>query len=167
MRRWISCAAVALLATSVARAEAPAFDVLSYDVRIAPDFETQTISGQTIIRFKSTADDLTVLSFSANTLDVTASLDGEHMVASEVKDDRRFFRLPHPLRKGETGRLTVIFLDTLRRELGEDAFWRGIKQYTRANWDKTVRAQDLQHALERSSNRDLKSLFRTWVYGPM
>jgi hypothetical protein len=60
----------------------------------------------------------------------------------------------------------VIFLDTLRRELGEDAFWRGIKNYTRSNWDKTVRAQDLQRALERASKRDLSALFAQWVYAP-
>ena len=420
MSRWTLCAAAALLAASAARAEAPTFDVLSYDVRIAPDFASQTVSGQTVIRFKSTTGRLTTLSFSANMLDVTASLDGEHMVASVVKDDRRLFHLPHPPRRGEMGRLTVtfrgkapkglvwtadtvyanyftcdyqicdqerpgdkatatldvvvppgmdvvgptnsrtsgylmgfaagrfktvgigshiaggvrrtrilsalsdaetihqmftdtpdmmrfferrsgvrlrepfytqvlveggeaqeaashsvigldniapiikdphedwvvahelahqwwgnavtcadwselwlnegltvfmvaawkehrwgradydrelelankrwaaakaegfdvplswqgkypslklkramayakavVFLDTLRRDLGEDAFWRGIKHYTRANWDKTVRAQDLQRALERSSKRDLKAVFRTWVYRPM
>ncbi len=433
MSRWISCAAAALLATSAARAETPAFDVMSYDVRIVPDFETQTVSGQTVIRFKSTAHGLTALSFSANALDVTASLDGTDIVRSEIANDRRVFHLPRPMRKGKVGRLVVtfkgkapkglvwtadtvyanyftcdyqicdqsrpgdkarttfelalrpgmeavapgrlayvsqtrgaslrrwaskrplsaylmgfaagrfagteiaggritrilsvasdaesvsrmfadtpqmtvffeqkagvlfrervytqvlvaggeaqeaanhsiigldniapilkdphedwviahelahqwwgnavtcadwselwlnegltvfmvaawkehrwsradydrelelankrwaaakaegfdvplswqgkypslklkramayakavIFLDTLRRELGEDAFWRGIKNYTRTNWDKTVRAQHLQRAFERSSNRDLKALFQTWVYGPM
>lgn len=418
MSHWISCAAAALLAASAAHASEPAFDVLSYDVRIVPDFEEQTVSGETVIRFKSTAHGLTALSFSANALDVTASLDGTDIVRSEIADDRRVFHLPRPMRKGKVGRLVVtfkgrapkglvwtaaavyanyftcdyqicdqdrpgdkarvrfevvapqgtvvvspgsarrpisayllgfaagrfdgvgigiehqatmvwsvgrepttisnmfidtpqmmaffeqkagvrlpapsytqvlveggeaqeawshsiigldniapilkdphedwviahelahqwwgnavtcadwselwlnegltvfmvaawkehrwgradydrelelankrwaaakaegfdvplswqgkypslklkramayakavIFLDTLRRELGEDAFWRGIKNYTLTNWDKTVRAQDLQRAFERSANRDLKALFQTWVYGPM
>ncbi len=409
---------LAALYAAPARAEEPAFDVLSYDVRIAPDFATQTVSGQTVIRFKSTADGLRSLSFSANTLDVVASLNGEQMVETVVQGDRRLFHLPRPMRKGQTGRLTVtfkgkapkglvwgketvyanyftcdyqicdqdrpadkarvtfdvvgpqgmdvvspdatrrpasayllgfaagrflgvdvsterhatrilaavrnvegvtrmfadaprmmaffeqkagvrlaakaytqvlvegaeaqeawshaiigldniapilqnphedwviahelahqwwgnavtcadwselwlnegltvfmvaawkehrwgranydrelelankrwnaakaegfdvplswqgkypslklkramayaksvVFLDTLRRELGEDAFWRGIKTYTRANWDKTVRAQDLQRAFERSAKRDLSAQFQAWVYGPM
>lgn len=109
MTRRITLTLAALLTAAAAHAEAPAFDVLAYDVRLAPDFETQTVSGQTIIRFKSTASDLTTLSFSANTLDVTASLDGEHMVKTEVQGDRRLFHLPHPMRKGATGRLTVAF----------------------------------------------------------
>ena len=59
----------------------------------------------------------------------------------------------------------VVFFDILRRELGEDAFWRAIKDYTRANWDGVVRAQDLQSAMERAAKRDLSALFAQWVFG--
>lgn len=407
----------ALVAASVAHAEEPAFDVLAYDVRLEPNFETQTVKGQETIQFKSTANGLTSLSFSANTLDIAASINGNTMVTTEIVEGRRVFHLPKAMRKGQTGRLTisfsgkapkglvwtpdtvyanyftcdymicdqdrpgdkahvkldvvvakdmkvvapantnrpfsayllgfaagkfrrvkvpdpnhtavmlstlsddftiakmfsdtpdmiaffegksgvrlpdreytqvlveggeaqeaathsiiglaniepiledphedwviahelahqwwgnavtcadwselwlnegltvfmvaawkehrwgranyarelelankrwaaakaegfdvalswqgkypslkqkramayakaVVFLDTMRRELGEDAFWRGIKAYTRANWDKTVRARDLQRALERASKRDLSALFAEWVYGP-
>lgn len=59
----------------------------------------------------------------------------------------------------------VVFFDLLRRELGEKAFWRGVRRYTRANWDSTVTARDLQRAFERASGRDLSALFTTWVHG--
>ena len=59
----------------------------------------------------------------------------------------------------------VVFLDTLRRELGERAFWRGVRLYTRANWGGVVTARDLQRAMEQSSKRDLSHLFVTWVHG--
>jgi aminopeptidase N len=92
-----------------ARAGEPMFEVLSYDVRLTPNFATQSVSGQETIRFKSTANGLTELSFSANTLDVIASLNGDTLVASELKDGRRIFHLPRPMRNGQTGRLVVSF----------------------------------------------------------
>jgi aminopeptidase N len=109
MTRALAFLCVAALSAAPVRAEGPAFDVVSYDVRLTPDFATQEVSGQTVIRFKSTADGLTSLSFSANTLDIVASLNGEQIVEGEVQGDRRLFHLPRPMRKGETGRLTVTF----------------------------------------------------------
>ena len=61
---------------------------------------------------------------------------------------------------------SVVFLDLLRTELGEAAFWRAIKDYTRTNWGGTVRARDLQRAMERAAGRDLSALFAAWVFGP-
>lgn len=60
---------------------------------------------------------------------------------------------------------SVVFLDTLRSELGEAAFWRGVRDYTRRNAGRSVTATDLQKALEAASGRDLSSVFATWVYG--
>jgi aminopeptidase N len=60
---------------------------------------------------------------------------------------------------------SVMFLDSLRNELGEAAFWRGVRDYTRANAGRAVTAKDLQAAFERASGRDLSGLFGTWVYG--
>ncbi len=107
MRTWVIFAALAL--SGLAYADEPAFDVLSYGVRLTPDFGAQSVTGQEVIRFKSTADGLASLSFSANALEVMASLDGEHMVASQVQGNRRLFHLPHAMRKGQTGRLMVTF----------------------------------------------------------
>jgi hypothetical protein len=59
---------------------------------------------------------------------------------------------------------SVVFLDTLRREMGERAFWRGVRIYTRANWGGVVTARDLQRAMERAAGRDLSRLFATWVF---
>ena len=60
---------------------------------------------------------------------------------------------------------SMIFLDTLRTTLGDDAFWRGVRLYTQANAGRSVTAADLQHAFEQASGRDLSAIFRTWVYG--
>jgi aminopeptidase N len=60
---------------------------------------------------------------------------------------------------------SVVFLDELRSELGEKAFWRGVRLYTQANAGRSVTAKDLQRALETASDRDLSATFNTWVYG--
>lgn len=86
-----------------------AFDVVHHDVRLAVDFEAQRVRGTQSIRFVSSADGLATLSFRANALDVTASIDGEAMVANAVEGDRRVFHLPRPMRKGQAGRLVVSF----------------------------------------------------------
>jgi aminopeptidase N len=60
---------------------------------------------------------------------------------------------------------SMIFLDTLRTELGDDAFWRGVRRYTLDNAGRGVTAADFQKAFEAASGRDLSSIFKTWVYG--
>ncbi len=60
---------------------------------------------------------------------------------------------------------SVVFLDRLRTELGDDAFWRGLRAYTQANAGRSVTASDLQQAMQKASGRDLGALFKTWVYG--
>jgi len=59
---------------------------------------------------------------------------------------------------------SVVFLDRLRTEVGEAAFWRGLRDYTRANAGRSVTASDLQRAMERASGHDLSVLFKAWVY---
>jgi aminopeptidase N len=60
---------------------------------------------------------------------------------------------------------SMVFLDALRSELGDDAFWRGVRDYTQANAERSVTAADLQKAFESASGRDLSAIFKTWVYG--
>jgi aminopeptidase N len=60
---------------------------------------------------------------------------------------------------------SVVFLDRLRSELGDAAFWAGLRAYTQANAGRSVTAHDLQRAMEKAAGRDLGPLFRTWVYG--
>jgi aminopeptidase N len=60
----------------------------------------------------------------------------------------------------------MLFFVELRRVLGEEAFWRGIARYTRANAGRMVRSQDLQRAFEAASRRKLDALFEKWVYEP-
>jgi aminopeptidase N len=60
----------------------------------------------------------------------------------------------------------ALFMDHLRAVLGEDAFWAGLRRYTRAHAGGTVTSLDLQRAMEASSGRDLRPLFSEWVFGP-
>jgi aminopeptidase N len=59
----------------------------------------------------------------------------------------------------------ALFLDRLRSELGDDAFWRGVRTYTRRFAGKTVRSAAFELAMEEASGRDLAPLFAQWVYG--
>ncbi|MBW4330807.1 M1 family peptidase [Stakelama sp. CBK3Z-3] len=59
----------------------------------------------------------------------------------------------------------ALFLDHLRRLLGEQAFWAGVRRYTRAHAGGTVVSADLQRAMEAASGRDLSDEFTRWV-GP-
>lgn len=58
----------------------------------------------------------------------------------------------------------ALFMDRLRRELGDEVFWRGLKAYTRAHVGKTVTSRDLQKSFEVAARRELSQLFDEWVY---
>lgn len=55
-------------------------------------------------------------------------------------------------------------LHLLRAELGERAFWAGLRQYTRKYFGKSVTTADFQAAMERASGKDLTDFFAKWVY---
>lgn len=59
----------------------------------------------------------------------------------------------------------ALVLHRLRVELGERAFWEGLRQYTRAGAGGGVDSEDLRAALEKAGGRDLKPFFAQWVYG--
>lgn len=52
----------------------------------------------------------------------------------------------------------------LREELGEQAFWKGFRQYTQKYFEKSVVTSDFQREMERASKKDLKAFFDKWVY---
>lgn len=56
-------------------------------------------------------------------------------------------------------------LHRLRLELGEEVFWRGLRQYTQANDGKSVVTADFQKAMEAAAGRSLQAFFDSWVYG--
>jgi aminopeptidase N len=55
-------------------------------------------------------------------------------------------------------------LHRLRETLGDDAFWTGIRHYTRTYFGKSVTSTDFQAAMEASSGRSLSAFFAEWVY---
>ncbi|WP_421575151.1 M1 family metallopeptidase [Stenotrophomonas maltophilia] len=56
-------------------------------------------------------------------------------------------------------------LHLLRVEMGEAAFWRGLRDYTRANDGRSVVTVDFQRAMEAAAGRSLQPFFAQWVYG--
>jgi aminopeptidase N len=55
-------------------------------------------------------------------------------------------------------------LHLLREEMGDEAFWKGIRYYSRKYYGKSVLSRDLHKAMEDSSSRDLNAFFNKWVY---
>ena len=56
-------------------------------------------------------------------------------------------------------------LHLLRSDMGEAAFWRGIRAYTQANDGRSVVTADFQRAMESAAGRSLQPFFARWVYG--
>jgi aminopeptidase N len=59
-----------------------------------------------------------------------------------------------------------LVLHMLRRELGDEAFWAGVRDYLEAHAYGVVETTDLQRALEKVSGRSLERFFDAWVYRP-
>ena len=55
-------------------------------------------------------------------------------------------------------------LHLLREEMGERAFWNGIKIFTRRHFGKSVVTSDFVTAMEEANKKSLKSFFAKWVY---
>jgi aminopeptidase N len=55
-------------------------------------------------------------------------------------------------------------LHMLRSRLGDEAFFRGIRDYYQSHANATASTEDLRVALEKSSGQDLRSFFTRWVY---
>lgn len=59
----------------------------------------------------------------------------------------------------------ALFLAHLRERIGDEAFWAGLRSYTRAHAGGTVVSRDFQDAMEDASGGDLSGEFDEWVYG--
>ncbi|MEN3327147.1 MAG: aminopeptidase [Acidobacteriota bacterium] len=55
-------------------------------------------------------------------------------------------------------------LHMLRSQLGDDAFFRGIRSYYETHKHGTATTEDLRAALEKSSGKNLRTFFARWVY---
>ncbi len=56
-------------------------------------------------------------------------------------------------------------LHTLREEIGDEAFWKGVKIYLDRHAKANVQTPDLRKAMEEASGEDLAWFFDQWVYG--
>jgi len=59
-----------------------------------------------------------------------------------------------------------LVLHLLRRELGDEVFWRGVGTYLNRHARGVVETRDLARALEDVSGRSLERFFEQWVYRP-
>jgi len=53
----------------------------------------------------------------------------------------------------------------LREKLGDEQFWKALKQYSQTYKNKSVTTQNLKFIFEQVSDTDLTLFFDTWVYG--
>jgi aminopeptidase N len=56
-------------------------------------------------------------------------------------------------------------LHMLRKRIGDDAFFKGLRDYYNDHRDSNATTEDLRNALEKTSGKDLKEFFARWVYG--
>ena len=81
-----------------------------------------------------------------------------------------------PLRDTETEDLMALLnansyqkgawvLHMLRAELGDKHFFDGVKGYYEKHKNATANSEDLRFALEKTSGKNLKPFFASWVYG--
>ncbi|HEY3498056.1 MAG TPA: M1 family aminopeptidase [Polyangiaceae bacterium] len=59
-----------------------------------------------------------------------------------------------------------LVLHMLRRELGDEAFWRGVAVYLERHAHGIVETNDLMRALEEASGASLERFFDHWLYRP-
>jgi aminopeptidase N len=57
-------------------------------------------------------------------------------------------------------------LHMLRRKLGEEMFWKGIRNYFAKYNGGNANTDDLREMMEQASGQDLKQFFKQWLYSP-
>lgn len=55
-------------------------------------------------------------------------------------------------------------LHLLRKKLGEELFWKGVKAYSQKFFDKSVTTEDFHKTMEKVTGQSLDSFFEEWVY---
>ncbi|WP_166966707.1 M1 family metallopeptidase [Yeosuana marina] len=55
-------------------------------------------------------------------------------------------------------------LHMLRKELGDDLFWKGIRSYYEKYKYSNALSEDFEHVMETVSGKDLASFFKQWLY---
>jgi aminopeptidase N len=91
------------------------FDVERYTVALRPDLTTTAVSGEETIVVRATSDGVEQLAFTANALQISnATLNGAPAGVTTTTEEI-VFRLPRPLRRGETAKLRFRLSGTPRR----------------------------------------------------
>jgi aminopeptidase N len=56
-------------------------------------------------------------------------------------------------------------LHMLRKRLGDETFFRGLRNFYNAHREGNATTEDLRSALEKSSGKNLRTFFARWIYG--
>jgi aminopeptidase N len=107
--------------------------------------------------------------------------DGETAFRDYMRDAaRRYFNFEKtanfPIHDTETTKLMGLLnpnnyekgawvLHMLRRKLGDEAFFMGLRDYYNSHKEANATTEDLRAALEKSSGKNLKDFFARWIYG--
>jgi aminopeptidase N len=59
----------------------------------------------------------------------------------------------------------AVFLNALREEIGDDAFFAALRQYYEEFQFRQAESSDFLAALEKTSGRELDALYQQWLYG--
>jgi aminopeptidase N len=86
---------------------------------------------------------------------------GKPMVNRDLEDVEDIYRMDG----GKVYYKGAWVLHMLRHQLGNDIFWRGVRNYLHAHEWQSVETTDLRQALEQASGRDLEQFFQQWIYG--
>lgn len=57
-------------------------------------------------------------------------------------------------------------LHMLRRQLGDSAFWRGIRTYVATFGGRNANTADFRRVMEKAGGQDLEDFFQQWLYTP-
>jgi len=96
-------------------------------------------------------------------------------IARNMYNGLKVSGMDHPLcytewksEKDAGGRLPyfkgALVLHLLKKQLGEEIFWKGFRAYTRQYWGKTATSRDFQLTMEKAARTNLGGFFDRWVY---
>ena len=88
------------------------------------------------------------------------SYEKQHNVPIHDTETQNLMRLLNP-NNYEKG---AWVLHMLRRRIGDEAFFKGLRYYYNAHREANATTEDLRGALEKSSGKALKEFFDRWVY---
>ena len=81
-----------------------------------------------------------------------------------VVSDR--YEAPMDLFDSHTYQKGAWVLQMLRKELGEERFWKSLKLYIRRHEGSVAETEDLRSAIEETTGRGMVAFFAQWLYGP-
>lgn len=99
--------------------------------------------------------------------EITASRERYEKVRDAGKDKSLVFpNWKQPTREDRTlvYQKGAYVMHLLREEMGDEAFWKALRFYTREFWGKPVTTAEFQAAMEKSSGKNLAPFFNKWVY---